>query len=219
MRSPRKGVRMVGSIALLLLLSATLLGASLWNSMQSRSDLLAVGQTAPDFTATTSDGSTVRLSDLKRQKRVVLVFYPGDGTPLCTAQLCAFRDNWDTLQSENAVVYGVNPAGKEQHSGFASKNRLPFPLLVDTNGDIANRYGCRALFGIVKRTVYVIDMNGKVVWVQRGNPSPSEICRFISTLKKTPDAIPSHSSAPLISDKGKKFRETQKHTKENGDTE
>ena len=179
----RKGPRIVGGLASLILLSTLLLGGHMWNSMQSSSDLIPVGQAAPDFTAVTNEGGTVRLSELRGRKRLVLVFYPGDGTPVCTAQLCAFRDNWSAVQSENAVVYGVNPANRERHSGFASKNGLPFPLLVDTNSEIAGRYGCRALFGIVKRTVYIIDRNGRIVWVQRGNPSPSEILRELHGLK------------------------------------
>src|SRR5438105_3018556 len=133
----RKALRLVGGVGLLLLLSALLLGGILLTSMESRSDMIPVGQAAPDFTAETSDGRTVQLSELRGQKRVVLVFYPGDYTPVCTAQLCAFRDNWKALQAENAVVYGVNPSNKEKHSGFATKIGLPFPLLADTNGVIA----------------------------------------------------------------------------------
>ncbi len=162
-----------------LLLAGLLLGVWLWNSMKSVSDLIPVGRAAPDFTAITSVGDTVRLSEAKGHKRVVLVFYPGDGTPLCTAQLCALRDNWGALQSENTVVYGVNPANKEKHQKFSTTNRLPFPLLVDTNNKIAESYGCKALFGIVKRTVYIIDQNGFVIWVERGAPSPTEILRVL----------------------------------------
>jgi peroxiredoxin Q/BCP len=125
----------------------------------------------------------VHLSALRGQKRVVLVFYPGDYTPVCTAQLCSFRDNWEALQAENTVVYGVNPANQEKHSGFATQNRLPFPLLVDANGAIAGSYGCRALFGIVKRTVYIIDRQGRVVWAKRGNPPPSEVLKALHDLK------------------------------------
>lgn len=178
-----KGRLLLGSV-LLLALGVLVLGGSLWRSMQSQSDLLPLGQQAPDFTATTNTGSTVHLSEQQGKKRVVLVFYPGDNTPLCTAQLCAFRDNWSALESQDAVVLGVNPASKTQHSAFASKNHLPFPLLVDTDNEIAQRYGCRALFGIVKRTVYLIDKKGVVVWVKRGNPSPMEILQVLKTLKE-----------------------------------
>ena len=176
---------MIGGIVVLLFAGIILLGGFLYVSLESRSDLIRIGQAAPDFTAQTSDGHTVRLSELRGQKHVVLVFYPGDFTPVCTEQLCAFRDNWEALQSENAVVYGVNPADKEKHRRFATQNRLPFPLLVDESGDMTARYGCRALFGIVKRTVYVIDRSGRVVWVKRGNPSPAEVLRVLRNLKES----------------------------------
>ena len=184
MRRGKKGIRIAGGIGLFLLLGALLLGGSLWASMQSRSDLLPVGSAAPDFTAATSDGKTVRLSELRGRKRVVLVFYPGDYTPVCTSQLCSFRDNWQALAADNAVVYGINPASAETHHGFAQQNRLPFPLLADSRGEIAGSYGCRALFGIIKRTVYVLDAQGRVAWVKRGNPAPSEILEALRNLKK-----------------------------------
>ena len=172
------------------MLGALILGGYLLTSMNSHSDMIPIGHSAPDFKAATSEGPSVHLADLKGQKRVVLVFYPGDYTPVCTAQLCSFRDNWDALQAENTVVYGVNPASKEKHNGFAAKNHLPFPLLVDEKGEIADRYGCRALFGIVKRTVYVIDRKGDIVWAQRGNPSPSLILQALRELKDDPHPAP-----------------------------
>ena len=183
MKQQTRGRRIVRGISLLILLGALIPGGILLASMESRSDLIAIGQPAPDFTATTGEGQTVRLSELRGQKRVVLVFYPGDYTPVCTAQLCSFRDNWEALQGEHTVVYGVNPANQEKHAGFAARNRLPFPLLVDAGGEITLSYGCRALLGIVKRTVYVIDRQGRVVWAKRGNPPPSEILTALHTLK------------------------------------
>ena len=174
--------RITTSIAALFLLVSIIVFAVISHSMGSRSDLIAVGQPAPDFSAKASDGGTVHLSTQQGYRRVVLVFYPGDYTPVCTAQLCSFRDAWAGLQAEKTVVYGINPAGVAQHAGFAEQNRLPFPLIEDANGDIARRYGCRAPFGLVKRTVYVIDRRGKVAWVERGNPSPSTILPVLRSL-------------------------------------
>lgn len=183
MENRKRRMRIAGGMVLVLLLGALLFTGALLTSLGSHKDLIPVGQDAPDFTGTTNEGRAVRLSDLRGRKRVVLVFYPGDDTPICTAQLCALRDNWSALQAENAAVYGVNPASSERHTGFAAKNRLPFPLLVDTKGEITARYGCRAVFGIVKRTVYVLDRQGKVAWVKRGNPAVSEILRALHDLK------------------------------------
>lgn len=144
---------------------------------QSRSELIPIGDAAPDFTAAGSDGSSVQLSALRGRKRVVLVFYPGDNTPVCTAQLCAFRDSWEALQAEDTVVYGINPAGEAKHARFAERQQFPFPLLADEGGKIAALYGCRGLFGFVKRTVYGIDEEGRVVFAQRGNPPPLDVLR------------------------------------------
>src|SRR5579862_1230073 len=179
----KKGIQFAKGVGALLLLSALLVGGFLWTSMQSRSDLIPVGQLAPDFAAMTGDGHTVHLADLRGKRRVVLVFYPGDFTPVCTSQLCSFRDSWSALQAENAVAFGVNPADQGRHRAFATTIHLPFPLIVDAKGEIAARYGCRALFGIVKRTVYVLDRQGRVVWVKRGNPPPAEILQILHSLK------------------------------------
>jgi peroxiredoxin Q/BCP len=178
--------RISNGIALALLLTLVVLGIVIGTSMESRSDLVSVGRIAPDFTSRASDGVEVHLAGLQRRQRVVLVFYPGDYTPVCTAQLCSFRDNWAALQAANTVVYGINPAALQKHAGFAAQNRLPFPLIMDAEGTIARQYGCRALFGIVKRTVYVIDRNGRIAWVERGNPSPLKVLGVLHDLKDAP---------------------------------
>ena len=161
----------------------TVMGGCTYMSFGSHSDLLKVGSNAPEFEADSSAGKIVSLNQYQGNKRVVLVFYPGDNTPLCTSQLCSFRDNWSRLEAVDAVVLGINGASKEKHSSFASANQFPFPLLVDTNGEIAKDYGCSAIFGFIKRTVYVIDKNGKVAWVERGNPTTSEIIEAIKSLQ------------------------------------
>ena len=145
------------------------------NGTTERKELLPIGADAPDFRVRASDGGDVALSAFRGKQNVVLVFYPGDNTPVCAAQLCGFRDSWAALQSAETVVFGVNSANEAKHAGFAAKYRFPFPLLVDAGGVIAAQYGCRALFGIVKRTVYVVDKAGKIIYARRGNPAPSEI--------------------------------------------
>ncbi len=179
---PGNGLRIAIGAAALVSLGAILMGGYLLKSMESRAELIPVGHAAPDFTAISSSGGVIHLSDVLRTKRVVLVFYPGDYTPVCTAQLCAFRDNWEALSAEKTVIYGINPAGKEKHSGFATKNRLPFPLLVDPKGEISSVFGCRAIFGLIKRTVYIVDQQGKIAWVKRGNPLQSEILRQLRAM-------------------------------------
>lgn len=152
------------------------------NELQPRPDLIPIGECAPDFSAMTDRGETIRLSELQGKKRVVLVFYPGDNTPLCTAQLCALRDDWTQFEAEDTVVYGINAGSRERHRKFAEKNGFPFPLLVDEGGKIAAAFGCRGLFGMLRRTVYALDKQGRVVFAQRGNPAPPVI---LETLRDT----------------------------------
>jgi peroxiredoxin Q/BCP len=140
-------------------------------------ELLPVGSAAPDFEAATDTGETVRLADL-RGRHVVLVFYPGDDTPVCTKQLCDFRDNWAAAKSRDIEVFGVNPAGTAKHAGFRVKFRLPFALLVDTGRKIATRYHANGL--IIRRTVYLIGPDGLILFARRGVPSPSEVLSFVN---------------------------------------
>ncbi len=136
------------------------------------SDPLPVGSPAPDFTLPDQDGNQVTLSRL-RGKNVVLVFYPGDDTTVCTKQLCEFRDRWDLAASRNTLVFGVNPQKPESHSKFRDKYKLPFPLLVDQGQRVGELYKANGL--IVKRTVYLIDGNGVIRFAKRGKPAPEEV--------------------------------------------
>ncbi len=136
------------------------------------SDPLPVGSMAPDFTVADDTGQNVSLMSL-RGKNVVLVFYPGDNTPGCTRQLCQMRDNWDRLKAKNVQVYGVNPQSAGSHAGFRQKQKLPFPLLVDRGQGVAKLYHANGPF--VKRTVYLIDVDGKIRLGRRGAPSPDEV--------------------------------------------
>ena len=154
-----------------------------YRTMTRQSSLIPVGQAAPNFTCVCSDGSTLSLSDLRNHERVVLVFYPGDNTPVCTAQLCAFRDDWSGFQARKTRVYGVNPANQGKHAGFVQKYQFPFPLLADSGGQIAATYGCRLLFGLIRRTVYLIDRQGNIAFAQRGSPAPQELLRVLETLQ------------------------------------
>ena len=159
------------------------------NRLNERTDLIPIGEPAPEFTAQASDGKTISLTDFRGRRHVVLVFYPGDNTPLCTAQLCAIRDTWSDFEAQNAVVFGVNPAGEAKHAGFVGRHRFPFPLLVDAGNAIAAQYGCKGWFGLVKRSVYVIDTQGRVVYAKRGNPAPAEILAAIVRLQDNAGVI------------------------------
>ena len=118
------------------------------------------GSTAPDFTLTDGDGSQWRLSD-QRGKVVVLLFYPGDETPICTRQMCSVRDRWQDYAATGAEVVGISTNTVESHKSFAEHHDLPLRLLADLDGKVADAYGARSLIpGKVARSVFVIDANG-----------------------------------------------------------
>jgi peroxiredoxin Q/BCP len=136
------------------------------------SDPLPTGSQAPDFTLPKQDGGAVNLSKL-RGGNVVLVFYPGDDTPVCRKQLCEFRDQWGQARKRNAQVFGVNPASAASHARFQEKYHFPFPLLVDAGQKVAELYHASGLF--VKRTVYLIGPDGVIRYAKRGKPDPAEV--------------------------------------------
>ncbi|HMQ30909.1 MAG TPA: thioredoxin-dependent thiol peroxidase [Chloroflexaceae bacterium] len=129
---------------------------------------VGVGDMAPDFELLSDAGEPVRLSGL-RGKKVILYFYPKDDTSGCTAQACAFRDSYPTIEERNAVVLGVSPDGVKSHQKFKTKYNLPFTLLVDDQHAVAVAYGVwaeKSMYGKkywgVERSHFVIDEQGRV---------------------------------------------------------
>jgi thioredoxin-dependent peroxiredoxin len=139
--------------------------------------MLKIGDKAPDFSLVSSNGDTVPLSSFSGSSYVVLIFYPGDQTPGCTKQLCAVRDDYSAFKAKNAQVFGVNPGDSTSHRKFVKRYNFQFPLLIDAGRETAKRYGCGGLF--VKRTVYVIDPQGTIIYAKRGMPANEEILKAI----------------------------------------
>lgn len=132
------------------------------------SDWIEPPKKAPAFTLTADDGNKVRLSELSGSP-VVLYFYPKDDTPGCTKEACAFRDMSAKLKKLGAVVLGVSPDDAESHAKFRDKYKLNFPLLVDKDHKIAEKYGAwreKNMYGKksmgIQRSTYLIDADGKV---------------------------------------------------------
>ena len=126
----------------------------------SKQDFAQVGAVAPDFTLSDGGGNAWRLSD-NRGKVVVLLFYPGDETPICTRQMCSVRDRWEDYAATGAEVVGISTDSVESHKEFAKHHDLPLRLLSDSEQTVANLYGARSLIpGKVARSVFVIDANG-----------------------------------------------------------
>jgi len=121
---------------------------------------LNLNSPAPEFSLPDGDGNQWRLSD-HHGKVVVLLFYPGDETPICTAQLCSVRDRWEDYVATGAEVVGISKDSVESHRKFAEHHELPLRLLSDSNGEVSQLYGARSLIpGKVARSVFVIDPEG-----------------------------------------------------------
>ena len=115
---------------------------------------------APDFELQSEDGGHFRLSE-HHGERLLLVFYPGANTPVCTAQLCDYRDGIEAFAGLGVTVVGISPDSPEVNQAFKARHRLPFILLSDTGYEVAKLYGCKGALG-VKRAVFLLDEEGIV---------------------------------------------------------
>ena len=121
---------------------------------------LKLNEPAPDFTLPDGNGENWRLSD-QRGKVVVLLFYPGDETPVCTKQMCSVRDRWEDYRATGAEVVGISSDSIESHQKFSEHHDLPLRLLSDAKREVAASYGALSLIpGRVARSVFVIDAKG-----------------------------------------------------------
>ncbi|MBK8813080.1 MAG: peroxiredoxin [Acidobacteria bacterium] len=125
---------------------------------------MKVGDKAPDFILTDLNGEKWSLHD-QSGKTVVLLFYPGDDTPVCTAQLCSVRDNWSHYQETGAEVVGISTDSVGSHKTFADKYNLTLKLLSDDKGDVVRDYEMKSwLPGKSARGVVVIDKQGNIAY-------------------------------------------------------
>lgn len=150
---------------------------------------IAAGDPAPDFSMPDADGNTVNLADLDGQ-RVVLFFYPRDNTPGCTKEACAFRDVYDDLQAQNVAVFGVSTDNAKSHTKFATKHNLPFPLLVDEDGEVGTQYGCyglKKMYGKeymgITRSSFVIGPDGSLEKVYRKVKPETHVAEVVADIK------------------------------------
>jgi peroxiredoxin len=135
---------------------------------------VAVGQEAPDFELKNQFGELVKLSDLRGQKNVVLVFYPFAFTPTCTGELCTIRDEKVSFENDDVQVFGISCDPAPSLKVFAEQEKLDYPLLSDfyPHGDVSKAYG---VFledrGFSTRGTFVIDKQGVVRWSVVNAPS------------------------------------------------
>lgn len=129
---------------------------------------LEPGMKAPEFSGMIETGETVSLSDYSG-KKLILFFYPKDGTPGCTAEACNLRDHYSELTDRGFELLGVSPDSAKKHTNFISKHELPFHLLADTEHEVLKAYGAwgeKQMYGKtyegVLRSTFVIDENGQI---------------------------------------------------------
>ncbi len=147
------------------ILHAVLLAGTVLVTAAVADERPVLGELAPDFELADQEGQLHSLEDY-RDSWVVLYFYPKDDTPGCTTEACAFRDNIFAYRQLNAQIIGVSLDDVDSHSRFADKHGLPFPLLADTEGSVADAYGVRTrMFGfqVARRETFIIDPQGVLV--------------------------------------------------------
>ena len=149
---------------------------------------MKIGDRAPDFSLVSSDGSIVSLEAELAKGPVVLIFYPMDNTPGCTAQLCSARNDAPRYANAGVGVFGVNNGGAASHARFREKHGLIAPLLVDAGLATAKAYD--AVLGIgplkfINRTVVGIARDGTVAFYKRGTPATDEILDAVAAAPAT----------------------------------
>lgn len=120
---------------------------------------LDVGDAAPDFELPGTEGRTFRLSE-HRGKNVVLAFYPGDATTVCTKQFCSYRDDADKLDELDAEVIGISPQSVESHERWVEEQELNVPLLADEELTVSKLYGVTGWLGPLARLTELSDVPG-----------------------------------------------------------
>lgn len=145
---------------LLILLALAWLAWRTWHT----GPMPTIGSKAPDFQLSDQYGNTHQLSSYAG-RWLVLYFYPKDDTPGCTREACAFRDGIASLEAAGASVAGVSVDTQASHARFAEKHRISFPLLADTDGSVAHRYGTLMdwiALRMARRATFLIDPEGKL---------------------------------------------------------
>jgi thioredoxin-dependent peroxiredoxin len=128
---------------------------------------IQIGDTMPSFVLKDQNGNDFDISSLLGRKKLVIFFYPRDGSLNCTREACYFRDISDIFEEVDAVVIGISRQSVESHKEFAEKNRLKYTLLSDNENKVRKLFGVPdRVFGLIQgRVTYVADRSGKVVYI------------------------------------------------------
>ena len=127
---------------------------------------VSVGDRAPDFTLPGTGGREYSLGEFLGRP-IVLVFYPGDDTPVCTKQLNAYNDDLDQFEALDAQVVGISAQGVDSKESFSGKHGFDFPLLADTDKEVAAAYGTLGPLGFPRRSIFIIDRDGVIRYAHK----------------------------------------------------
>jgi peroxiredoxin Q/BCP len=152
---------------------------------------LTIGDKLPQFSLPDQDGKIFDVGDVIGKKKLVIFFYPKDGSLSCTREACYFRDLNDVFEENDAVVIGISGQSVESHKEFAEDNNLNYIILSDTQNVVRKLFGVPSqLFGLIPgRVTYVADKTGKIVYVFNSQTEVQrhvdEALKIILLLKKT----------------------------------
>lgn len=123
-----------------------------------------IGSLAPDFKLKKADGTFFHLAEECRKKAIVLVFYPGDFTPVCTKQLCEYQDNFEGFKQWDVQLLGLSKDSSQKHQEFSQRYGFFFPLVTDEGGKVGRAYGCtsKLMFGMVSRAICIVGKDQKL---------------------------------------------------------
>ncbi len=127
-----------------------------------------LNKNAPDFTLPDETGKEISLTNFNG-KKVLLVFYPGDNTSVCTKQLCSYSSGMEEFNGLGVNILAISMDSVESHKEFKYKFNLSFPLLADVSGKISEIYESKGFFG-VKRNLFLIDETGKIIYQNESLP-------------------------------------------------
>jgi peroxiredoxin Q/BCP len=130
----------------------------------TKAEPLTVGTAAPAITAKNQDGEPVNFADIYSKGTTLVYFYPKAGTAGCTAQACSLRDSFADLQQKGLQVIGVSEDTVESQKKFKDEHQLPFTLIADSNGKVAEAFGVPITMGLAKRQSFIVK-EGKIAWV------------------------------------------------------
>ena len=169
---------------------AALVFGLFWPRSQVLAEELKIGAPAPDFTLPDARGQQRRLTDFNGEW-LLLYFYPKDDTPGCTKEACTFRDGYQELRRRGVQVVGVSVDDSTSHQAFAQKYNLPFPLLSDSDGQVAKRYGAFWSLGPIhfaKRHSFLIDVQGRIARIYRSVDPDTHYRQVLDDLERMSSA-------------------------------